>query len=217
MKNNSRQISISSGGTISLKDLPTDCPHCHRSMIPNPMFGHYNEDSGRIEVFIHCPAESCLKSFIAQYYDDGQFTGYVSFGNLITNEFSQTINSISSSFCKIYNEAFFAEQHNLLEICGVGYRKALEFLIKDYSILKNESVTEKIQRAGLANCIEDYIDDLRIKAVAKRAAWLGNDETHYVKKWEGKNLSDLKTLIELILHWIEMVELSISIENEMPE
>jgi hypothetical protein len=49
-----------------------------------------------------------------------------------------------------------------------------------------------------------------------RAVWIGNDVTHYIRKWEGKNLEDLKKLIELTVHWIEMEALSKSFEDEMP-
>ncbi len=47
-----------------------------------------------------------------------------------------------------------------------------------------------------------------LREIAKRAAWLGNDETHYVRKWEGKDLEDLKRLISLTIHWIEMEKLT---------
>ena len=47
------------------------------------------------------------------------------------------------------------------------------------------------------------MEDARIKEVAKRAAWLGNDETHYVRIWEEKDVSDLKQLINLTVRWIE--------------
>ena len=69
----------------------------------------------------------------------------------------------------------------------------------------------------LANCIKEFVTDERIKSVAKRAVWLGNDETHYVRKWETKNLVDLKKLISLTVHWIEMEKLTESFEEEMPE
>ena len=117
----------------------------------------------------------------------------------------------------IYNQAFAAEQQNLTEICGVGYRKALEFLIKDFAIKNTPDKKEEIEKKLLGKCIADYIDDNRIKSVAKRAVWLGNDETHYVRKWEGKNLSDMKKLIDLTQHWIEMVALTESFEDEMPD
>lgn len=35
--------------------------------------------------------------------------------------------------------------------------------------------------------------------------WLGNDETHYVRRWEEKDLSDLKRLISMTVSWIDLV------------
>jgi len=49
-----------------------------------------------------------------------------------------------------------------------------------------------------------------------RAVWLGNDETHYLRKWEQKDLTDLKNLIGLTVHWIEMEELTETVMKDMP-
>ncbi|MBP2259149.1 hypothetical protein [Virgibacillus alimentarius] len=38
--------------------------------------------------------------------------------------------------------------------------------------------------------------------MAERATWLGNDETHYVRQWENKDLQDLKNLIDLTVYFI---------------
>jgi hypothetical protein len=62
-----------------------------------------------------------------------------------------------------------------------------------------------------------YIKSEQIKGIAKRAAWLGNDETHYVRKWEDKDLNDLKKLITLTLHWIEIETLTEEVIADMPE
>ena len=64
--------------------------------------------------------------------------------------------------------------------------------------------------------ITKYIDDSNIKNVAKRAVWLGNDETHYIRKWEDKDLSFLTKLIDLTIHWIEAEELTKTMIEEMP-
>lgn len=48
------------------------------------------------------------------------------------------------------------------------------------------------------------IDNPKIKEIAKRATWLGNDETHYFRKWEDKDLNDLKKLIEIVVYFISM-------------
>jgi hypothetical protein len=52
----------------------------------------------------------------------------------------------------------------------------------------------------LANCLSQYIDNVNIKSIGHRAIWLGNDETHYVRKWETKDLGDLKKLIDITFH-----------------
>jgi hypothetical protein len=46
---------------------------------------------------------------------------------------------------------------------------------------------------------------------------LGNDETHYVRKWADKDLNDLKNLISLTRHWIEMDQLTKDFVKDMPE
>jgi hypothetical protein len=119
-------------------------------------------------------------------------------------------------FTKIYKQADIAEKEGLVDICGVGYRKALEFLIKDYAIINHPSEKEKIENKLLGACIKDYISDVNINSVAKRAAWLGNDETHYRRIWQGKTLTDLKNLIKLTMHWMEMEKLTREYESDMP-
>jgi len=132
---------------------------------------------------------------------------------------------VSPDFCAIYEEAFKAEQCGLLLVAGPGYRKALEFLIKDYIIGRlTETDAEKLalekakaEKTLLGTCIKDYVKSEQIKEIAKRAAWLGNDETHYVRKWEDKDLKDLKKLISLTLHWIEVETLTLEVIADMPE
>jgi hypothetical protein len=138
---------------------------------------------------------------------------------------TETISKISPDFCVIYDQAQKAEQYKLLLVAGPGYRKALEFLVKDYIIgqLKEPDpqklAAEKaaVEKTLLGTCIKNYIKSDQIKEIAKRAAWLGNDETHYVRKWEDKDLNDLKKLISLTLHWIEVETLTLEVIANMPE
>jgi hypothetical protein len=44
--------------------------------------------------------------------------------------FTESVKEISKSYCDIYEEAHKAEEFGLTQVCGVGYRKALEFLLK---------------------------------------------------------------------------------------
>ena len=214
------QISTRGGANYNLSQLPDKCPFCHNAITPNVLFGHNHHYN--LEVTMYCPNEMCGKAFIAYYRivtgsSTVQYLGETSIGTLEGRSFPEKINEISPSFVVIYNQAYIAEQQDLKEICGVGYRKALEFLIKDYMILSLGVEKEKIEKALLGNVIDKFVKDTRIKSVSKRAAWLGNDETHYIRKWEGKDLDDLKKLIDLTLHWIEMEALTSSFEADMPE
>jgi hypothetical protein len=69
----------------------------------------------------------------------------------------------------------------------------------------------------LGVCIAEFISDPSIKVCAERAAWLGNDETHYVRRWDDKDIADLKALFELTLSWIHTSLLTKHYLREMPK
>lgn len=88
----------------------------------------------------------------------------------------------------------------------MGYRKALEFLIKDYLVMRFPGEKENIRAEFLGNSIKRF-DSKKLRVTASRAAWLGNDFTHYTRKYEDCEIGDLKKYIKAALHWI-MVELT---------
>ena len=189
---------------ISLSEALT-CPFCHRSIETQPLT-FLDKGNKRIEIFLKC--KMCKSSFIG-YAKHSDKTGCyhiykLSKGNRKTRNFQEEINELSPDFVKIHGEAKIAEQENLMEICGVGYRKALEFLIKDYLIKKFSDKEAEIKSKSLGRCISEMIDNPRIKEIARRATWLGNDETHYFRKWEDKDLDDLKKLLDITVHFISM-------------
>ena len=206
--------------TIHFLSHPDYCPHCHNNVSPIVKANNRrNYKQKTIDLFLLCTNRSCLEAFIGTYqptYSKENFYKLVkvSKGNLKLPTISDTIKSTSPDFFKIYSEAYIAEQEGLLNICGIGYRKALEFLIKDYLILESPSDTDVIKKKFLGKCIDEHVDNPKLKSAAIKAVWYGNDEAHYTRKWINKDLNDLKKLIELTRHWIEMEILSKDIENE---
>lgn len=214
-------------GTASIDNHPTICPICHHASSPkfinatsdiNP-----NQATAQIDAAYKCPASSCNKLFIAIYrrkpVNGGVSTSFF-LQTLLPKTYKPSIHEeeltkLFPSFVKIYTQAEIAESEGLDEIAGVGYRKALEFLIKDYCILKNPDKEEAIKKSLLGNVIENYIEDHNIKICAKRATWLGNDATHYIKKWEDRDINDLKVLIKLSCGWINNNLLTEKYLNEM--
>jgi len=176
-------------------------------------------DERKLQAVFQCPRESCKGFLIGYYYQSGDdfHLSDVIPRKLERHEYDKEIRKLSPNFVEIYNQAFLAEQFQLDQICGPGYRKALEFLIKDYAIFENPSDADNIKKIPLASCIKRYVDDSRIQSTAERAAWLGNDETHYVRKWTDQDVSDLKVLIRLTVNWIENVLLTKQYTSTMPK
>lgn len=208
-------------------ELPDACPICRRygrqEVITSRII---SGESDSLQVVLLCPVDKCRNLFIATYktnpYEE-KFELSTSAPHHLTKEkeFQESIRETSPRFYKIYNQAFQAEENNLDEICGPGYRKALEYLIKDYLAnykFKDDSVkSEIVSKTSLGQCIESYINECRIQGCAKMAAWLGNDETHYSRKWAEKDLFDLKTLISMTVNWIDLTILSERYERDMME
>lgn len=121
--------------------------------------------------------------------------------------FPDIINRISPQFEAIYNEAYVAEKMNLLQICGAGYRKALEFLVYDYAIYKDPNKADEIEKTGtFANLISTYIKEDLLFAHVNAAAWVGNEEIHYYRKHPDLDLKDLIQFIDDVIGVIELNE-----------
>lgn len=213
--------------TLSLAKESIVCPYCQTNITPDLLSGTQSTRTGLL-VFSRCTNHDCERAFISQYKQKETLpngTKLYGFSQIVCNTgvryrtFHTIISALSPSFVKIYNQAYAAQQLDLNEICGTGYRKALEFLIKDYIIsnLSDEKQVELIQRKPLMQCIENDVQEDRIKLVAKRATWLGNDETHYVRKWEDKDIHEMISIIDLTIHWIESEIATKRLLEEMPE
>lgn len=211
--------------------FPDVCPICHHSMYPKytiaTLTGRYDSLSTFLEIVFKCPRHQCSRLFIGRYKARSvpgersaakstfELQGAVPF-SLKPPDLPVEIKQLSPNFVEIYGQAAAAEQYGLNQIAGVGYRKALEFLVKDYCISRQPDKAEEIKGAWLATCIKNYVGDANTKLCAERAAWLGNDETHYVRRWEDKDIGDLKTLIKLTMAWIQNNLLTAKYFSDMP-
>jgi len=209
----------------SVSEFPNECIYCKRLIDPDLVAARQVQDSLQLErnimLVFQCTNSDCRMLFEGFYYENDQSPGYFmlrKWGAKLYKkklEFPELITKISPNYVKIYNQAFIGEENSLIDICGAGYRRALEFLVKDYIIYKKYGTEEEIQNKLLARCISEHIKDEDIKDMAKRAAWIGNDETHYFRIWKDKDLKDLKNLIELTKNFINNDLLKDSYKKDM--
>lgn len=208
-------FSIRWAGDTFIGKLPEKCPLCNVTVhTGSPVYYH------GLQVVFCCP--KCDELFIGYYASIDEIADIPSVDpyelkleslkphNSYIQDISETIQGISPNFISIYSEACDAKEMGLNQICGAGFRKAFEFLIKDYA---KQNVSSDESKRGIENkpaaaVVNNYISDTRIQDIAKRTLWIGNDETHYLRKWTDHDVDDLITLIRLTLHWIEMEVLS---------
>lgn len=190
------------------------CPICHVAVQPKIVKAVYvpqspdwpTEADLNIEYF--CP--NCRKVFLAVYdtilanetFNEGFCEHYTVYPYIPENKkFDEEIQRLSPDFVKIYIQAEVAEAHDLTEICGLGYRKALEYLVKDFLCHKTPENCNQIKAEMLGANVQ-RIDNERIKTLARCASWIGNDEAHYVRKHDDLNIRDMKRFIAAMAAFI---------------
>lgn len=200
-------------------DIPSYCPHCGMTMSPR-ILSTLSDDkragNSNIGLFARCTVETCSKYFSLEYelyYGKSNHASYPSFSipQLIEYTYNpslkvdlpENIEIVSAAFVEIYSQATVAESEGLDQIAGVGYRKSAEFLIKDYAIRKYPDDEVSIKKKLLGSVIKEYLNEFpRIQQLSTAIAWIGNDETHYVRRHNHKDINDLKRFIKASAQFI---------------
>lgn len=194
----------SSTQSEEIVDIPNKCVHCGNLMSPVVYYAYspysYSELMQSFALFVQCTDSDCSKYYALEYrYDPSSSNYYLvpyKYRPKINISLPENIEKVSPDFVTIYEEATKAESEGLNQISGVGYRKAVEFLIKDYSIRNNPDEVTKIKSMPLNQVINKYLSGFpKIQSLATAATWLGNDETHYVRTHTDKDIEDLKKFI----------------------
>ena len=160
------------------------CPICNSKI--SPIYLSARQHSFNNSFSIYCECTSCGKPFIVYFKNlskptingSPRYTAenieYLApiFPNVRT--FDNKISSLSPNFVETYNQSLSAESYNLNQIAGMGYRKCLEYLIKDYCAYKTPSDSDKIYKMLLGQCINEYVSDIKIKNLSKVSVWIGN-------------------------------------------
>jgi hypothetical protein len=199
-------------------EYPNKCPICHNHGDIAFRSAHVLPENRGVEVLFECPFEDCRSYFIGYYGPRPQKElKALRPQKSESPDFSEAITQLSPNFVAIYLESEEARHLGLQQICGPGYRKAFEWLVKDYAKSLSPEKAKEIETAFSGTVVRDFVKDPRIQAVAQRALWLGNDETHYFRKWVTKDIDDLIVLVRLTINWIEIERLSEKYRGEMPE
>lgn len=213
------RLQLDNGRTVEINVYPDHCPICNVGVNPNFITSLSCSRDEDVDALFVCPKNNCKRMFIASYKQKFQSNTY--YLKTVLPSSPKAVNvveevaDISPQFAEIFSQATQAEAYGLGEIAGVGFRKSLEYLIKDYCIALHPDKEDDIKDILLGKVIDRYVNNENVKQCAKRAAWLGNDETHYVRKWIEKDIQDLKMLINLTVSWIQQEVITKKLLEEM--
>lgn len=203
-------------------EIIKECPLCHKGILPKCLhlisvpITEYDGISDECAAgMFRCP--SCNSVFFAHFTScDGFYDEDVIFGldyacpekHRNIAKFTSYISDISPCFVETFNQSEIAESMKLHEIAGIGYRKAIEYLIKDFCAYMFPDKTDDIKSDNklsnvIANRIPDKPEFIDIKDMAKSSWILGCDFVHYDKKYIDYNIEDLKACIDLTVTAIE--------------
>lgn len=211
---------------------PDICPHCHIKIIPSNRGYYFSKGDVALEqliVIYQCVNSECTRHFVALYKKESNQYKFKQYLNglpkgpnwpkpiieLKSGEQVESGETAKSKFIKTYLQSLQAENLSLDEIAGMGYRKAIEYLVKDWAIKENPDKRDEILKSWLGNVIQNYFTG-DLKDILERATWLGNDQSHYLKLFSDFDLDVLKELISLIMveldrqykknHFIESIQ-----------
>ena len=182
--------------------IPRLCPHCGVSNNPTINFLGYTSlgDNKYIYGFWNkCSDTNCNK--ITVTYNDEVGVILAQYPKNKLREFDELIKSMSPGFIDRYNQAYHCEQEGFEELAGIGYRSAMEILIKDYALFFKLKPKEEIAKLNLNRAIEIFFKDNHPALIsADVVRFMGNDYTHWEKdEKKPPSLEEIKTYLDMLI------------------
>lgn len=160
------------------------CPHCHHGFVVEHNMAVKINDENANDFTINEESQTVYPHSTPDLNIDEQ------------------IRKISPRFYDIYKQCLIAKSEGLSDLYGMGFRKALEQLVTDFSINKHPDEKDKILAMSLHNRIENYFRDSDAKTALMACKWLGNNETHYENCNSKEDVILFEGLIEDTLYYI---------------
>lgn len=175
-------------------EKPMSCPYCgvHTDAIATDAQYFYLSGNKRALVVAY-QCTRCKKQFLAIYIrEDKQLTLNTIIPIAENDEVHEGLKEVSPEFERIHQQAYRAELRGDIDLAAIGYRTALEVLVKDFAIKVLGEKEEEVARKKLAQAIEDYSGSVELMSTSDVVRMLSNDYTHYLKKYENISFETLK-------------------------
>lgn len=178
---------------------PAECPHCGIHCNADIVGRHFHKADPAI-AFIIFKCTACSKFFSAVYTVKDNISSICCVAPSKVSRFrDELIEALSPKFIEIYNQALLARDNGSYDLAGIGYRKALEILIKDYAITELHKDESSVSKMKLVDAISDYLGDRELISSADVVRYLGNDYAHYKRRYDDLDFPVLDTYMDLFI------------------
>lgn len=185
-------------------EVPLQCPYCGRAVELSVKTVDRRDFGGSENIVFYTFFVKCCSKFIFAAYHHTE-DGYIFVSSYPEGEPEQlpaSVEKISERFVKLYNDSSYAESKGMYELAGTGYRNSIEVLIKDFAINELNQPREEVVKKSLFESIELYLDHKDLVTSADVVRILGNDLTHYERKYEEYDLNTLKSYLNIFINMI---------------
>lgn len=195
------------GNLTGTYQKPSACPHCGigtDATITETKVFSFND--GKL-LAASCRCTSCNKIFFfacERKKDNNAIVACLHPDISLMSYTNETLGLISERFMDMYNQALQAEHLGNIELAAMGYRSSLEILVKDYAISELGLPKDEVAGKNLHNAIKDYLKQEDLVNTADVIRILGNDYTHYNRKYPQHDFELLKGYMEIFLKQIEV-------------
>jgi hypothetical protein len=185
---------------------PSICPHCGISCDAYHIqqFEYSYSKNNTIFVFLVLQCTSCRKLFTTTYHIKDNHSELLGITPKCISSFhDSTIEEISPRFIEMYNQSLHAKDNNNLNLAAIGYRAALEILVKDYAIKELQKSPEEVIKKSLFSAISEYLSAENLIKTADVIRILGNDHTHYERKYPELDFNLLQAYMEIFINLVK--------------
>lgn len=187
-------------------EIPIICPHCNYSIQPLIKESRLLSYGSKNLLVISYNGNCCSEPFYATYIssDNNSFQLLDIFPHLKPCVIPEIIKSLSPRYANLYEQSYTAEQNGHIELAGSGYRNAIEVLIKDFAIKKLNADEKTVCKMDLYTAIGSYLKEINIDtSAADVIRVLGNDYTHYERRYDDIDFVVVKKYLEIFMQQIE--------------
>lgn len=174
------------------------CPHCGNPTDSNYAGKHFfvlNDKTKENFFVLGMKCKICKNVFVAEYVIKNRKVEFInSFPPLKDKQvvIDKVLFECSPRFASLYQQSSKCYAQGLTDLAAMGFRSALECLIKDFAIKYTNAPENRVAKMSLSDVIIEFLDEKSIVNSADMVRLLGNDYTHFKRKYEEYDVETLK-------------------------